>query len=235
MMMARTKRLCAPVYWPVHRKEKKYVTSVSPGPHDKKSSIPVGIILRDVFAYAETMKEAREILGAGNVKINGKPVKKPNYPAGIMDILSLSADENYIVLPGSKGLMLKRVRESNTRLAKVVNKKINHGNVIQLNLHNGTNIITKEKDISTGDTLLIDNGKFSIKSVVKMKKGSLVIVTKGRNRGKIGTMEKVIITKSSQPNQAVIKVKKESLEMPYDYLFVIGTDKAAVDMGEIDE
>ncbi len=232
--MTQLKRLGAPVFWPVHRKEDKFVVRPSPGPHSK-NSIPVGVLLRDILQYADNMKDVRNILNQNFVKVNGKTIKKENFPVGFMDIVSLGEDENYRVIVENKGLALRKITDSNLRLVKVSDKKINKGSKIQLNLHNGCNMLTKDKTISSGDVLIIDNEKGVIKNVLKMKKGASVMVIKGRNRGKVGILEKIIITKGSQPNRAVIKTGSESFEMPKDFLFVVGENSPLIDIGGKDE
>ncbi|MBI5347444.1 MAG: 30S ribosomal protein S4e [Candidatus Aenigmarchaeota archaeon] len=228
------KRHAAPVYWPIARKKQKFVVRPSPGPHGK-NAMPLAVILRDALGYAENMKDAKSILNNGIVKVNGVVRKTENFPVGLMDILSLSDNEHYRMMPAKNGMGLKKITDKNVRLAKVMRKTINRGSKIQLSLHDGTSIITKDSNIKTGDVLVFDSQDSSVKNVLKMKKGALVVVIRGRNRGKTGLLEKIIITRSSQPNRAIIKVGKDEMEMPNDFLFVIGEDKPLIEMGDNNE
>ena len=67
--MSKLKRHAAPKFWPIERKTKKYSVNPSPGPHSKEKCMPLGVILRDVMKAADNMKEAREILLNGFVKV----------------------------------------------------------------------------------------------------------------------------------------------------------------------
>ena len=66
------KRLSAPKFWMVSRKEKRFVVRPSPGAHRKDRCIPITVVLRDVLKYAANAKEAKQIVKKGLVEVDGR-------------------------------------------------------------------------------------------------------------------------------------------------------------------
>ena len=227
----RLKRLAAPRFWPVERKVKKFVIAPRPGPHPKSRSIPLGIILRDVLQYAHTAKEVKEILNKNAVKVDSKVRRDHGFPVGLMDVISIG-DEHYRVLPGQKVLYLKRIgkEEAKIKLSMVNNKTCLKGK-IQLNLHDGRNILVEKGDYKTGDVLVFDFEK-GIKEMLKLEKGATALVTGGHNIGSVGKIADIIITKSPQPNQVSLVLEEKSVVIPRDYVFVVGKEKPVIELGD---
>lgn len=219
--MAITKRYNAPVFWPVKRKENKFTVTPSSGPHPKKLCVPLAILIRDYLGIAKTLREVKIILLRDNVKINGKIRRKYNFPIGLMDIVQLG-DTSLIALPSRNGISFIKTKEL-SRLAKIQNKKILKKGRIQLNLHDGTNLITEDNEINPNDVLVLGlDGK--IKDILKFQSGSLLIITKGSNAGKVGHFKKLIKRKDCKENIVVVKISDKTIEVPLSYTFTIGKD-----------
>lgn len=225
MYMAITKRYGVPKFWPVQTKAKKYVVSPRPGPHSTMSCIPLGLVLRDVLGYARTMKEAKQILLAGHVTINGVARKDHNFPAGLMDLIDMDG-EFYRVVPGKKGLRLIRAPpyEANTRLAKIKNKVHVKKGRIQLNLHDGSNMLIDKDDYKTSDVIVMENNK--IKDVIRFEKGTVAVVVSGHNAGAVGTIESI----DRNLRTVMLSAGDKKLPVPIRYIFVVGKDKPAVSL-----
>src|SRR3989338_7845349 len=200
-----TKRSTAPVFWPIERKTKKYVVSTVPGPHARDNSMPLGVVLRDALKYTETLKEAKMILNKGVVKVDCKVRRDHGFPVGVMDILSV-AEEDFRVLPYAKGLVLRKAegREAGIKPLKIKDKTCVNGK-IQVNFYDGKNMIAENKDYKAGDTLVFDLSAKKILQHIKMKKGSMALITKGKNSGSVGKIEGITITFGSEPNRVVIE------------------------------
>ncbi len=222
------KRTMAP-NWPIERKTKKYVVAPMPGPHGKNDCIPLGVILRDVLKYAGTLKEAKEILNSGVLKVDGETRKEANFPAGLMDVISIGS-EKYRMLPGVKGLYLHLIdgSEQAIKLSKINDKTVLRKNKIQLNLFDGKNIIVGSNEYKTGDTIVIELESKTIRETLGMKKGSVALITGGRNTGSIGKIEDIIVTKNPQPTQVIINVDGKNVSVPKNYVFVVGHDKPLI-------
>jgi small subunit ribosomal protein S4e len=231
----RLKRLAAPGFWPIEKKIKKFVVSPSPGPHPKKASIPVAIIIRDILGYAQTIKEVKTIMNQGLVKVDGRVKKDYAYPIGLMDIVTIG-DECFMIVPSIKGFELVSLKkeDSAAKLCRIKDKKC-IGNKIQLNLHDGKNILIDKKDgnkYSTGDVLILDTEKNSIKENLKFEKGATALIISGHNVGALGKIEDIVVTRSSQPNQVIIDIENRKVPMPKDCVFVVGKEKPVIPIGE---
>ena len=227
--MAVTKRYTVPKFWSVKLKENKYVVSPVPGPHSKMQCIPIGIVLRELLHHARTMKEAKDILGRGAVRVNGLVRKEHGFPVGLMDVINLDGDF-YRVLPGARGLYLLKIDagDADVRLARIRNKVHTKKKRLQLNLHDGSNILAAKDDYRTSDVVAISIEQKTIKNVIRFEKGSLAIVTGGHNSGIRGTIEAI----DKKLKTVVLASGEKKLLVPIRYVFVVGTDKPAVNIGE---
>ncbi|MEM7819837.1 MAG: 30S ribosomal protein S4e [Candidatus Aenigmatarchaeota archaeon] len=226
------KRTSAPIFWPIERKTKKFVISPKPGPHRKNECIPLGVIIRDVLHYAKNVKEVKKILNNRIVKVDGKIRKDIGFPVGLMDVLSIG-NENFRLLPNKNGLYLQKIDEKETsiKLEKIINKTC-IGKKIQLNLHDGKNILVENNNYKTGDTIVINLNDNSIKDVFRFEKGSIGLVIRGKRIGFVGRIDKINITKSPRPNEVVMLIGERKVTLPKDYVFIIGKEKPAIALGD---
>lgn len=228
--MGKLKRLAAPAFWKIPRRgeKKKYAISPRPGPHPKERCIPLGIIIRDYLKLAENLREAKKI----DIKVDGKRRKDLKFPVGLMDVLEVG-EKFYRVVPDSKDyLVLKEVKDGNIKLLQVKGKTYVKGNKIQIHFHDGRNLlINKNEDkFKTGDVVVWNFIENKIIDIIKLEKGNIVIVTHGRNVGKIGIVEKVEIKKSLEENTVFINSEGKKIEIPLDYCFPIGREKPIIEI-----
>ncbi|MBI2971962.1 MAG: 30S ribosomal protein S4e [Candidatus Aenigmarchaeota archaeon] len=222
------KRTEAPVFWPMERKTARFAVAPLPGAHAKRSCIPLGIVLRDVLDYAETLREAKHILRQGQVRVDSTVRRDHRLPVGLMDILTVG-DETYRMLPDRKGLRLQKTsgEDAKLKLLKILDKTYTR-NGVQLNLHDGRNILVPRDEYKTKDTVVFDLEAKSIKSVLKLKKGAAIMVTNGNKRGMIGKVVERVVTRTPQPNTVIVEADSETIPIPEHYIFVIGDGKPAV-------
>jgi len=166
---------------PIRRKGTKYVAKALSHSYD---SVPVVIAVRDMLHLASTAKEVRHLIKEKVLKINGRPVR--DYRESIRLFNILEAGKIYVLTILPTGRFAFEPSEKQERLCKVINKKLISGNRIQINLHDGSNIITKEK-ISVGDSVYLSpDGK--IKSHVSLEKGKKVFIMSGKYIGFTGVI-----------------------------------------------
>ena len=227
--MTVTKRYVVPKFWQIEVKAKKYVVSPVPGPHSKMTCIPLGVVLRDILHCAHTMNEAKEILKKGLVKINGIVRKEHGFPVGLMDVVDVGG-EFYRVLPGKNGINLFKVdtNDAVVRLTKIKNKSHVRKKRLQLNFHDGSNLLVDKDDFKTSDVVVIDIEHNLVKETIKFEKGSLAIVTAGNNTGLMGTIESI----DRNLRTVVMSAGKEKFIVPIKYVFVIGHGKPVISIGE---
>lgn len=226
------KRLSAPKFWMLAKKGKKFSVTPRPGSHPKKRCIPLLVLLRDILGYAENSKEAKEILNKGLVEVDGTPRKDRKYSVGLMDVISLGNDHVRIV-PGGHGLVVQNIgkKESEVKLLQIRNKKTTKGGRIQINCHDGRNLLDNGS-YKTGDTIVFDVIKKKIIDVLPLREGSYAIITDGKNTGVMGSVEKIFERFGSQPNEAVLKSGKRKITVPQKYVFVLGKEEPVIAMGD---
>ena len=227
------KRLAAPTVLKMPRRTTdRYIIKASPGPHPLNKSLPLAHVLRDIFGWAETMAEARQILNGRKVKVDGVVRTVPAFSIGLMDVLTVE-DKSWRVVPSQKGFALHPVpeNEATIKLLRVQNKNY-VGGKLQLSLHDGRTMIVDKDIYKTGDVLVWDFASKQVKDVIQFKRGVNVILIEGQNRGKTARVEDTIIARSSQPNRVVLKMDNQTKETRRDYAFALGQERAVISIPE---
>ncbi len=230
-MVKALKRLLIPEFWRVPRKSTKWVVSPRPGPHPKFYSIPLQIIVRDILKLAETGKEAKTIIKKGEILVDGKPRKDHAYPVGLLDAIAIPRTKKYYrVISDIKGLKLAEIpeKEADKKICKIENKTSLKKGRLQLNLHDGKNLITDEKNYKTGDSLLIELPSLKILQHLALDKGNMGIVSKGANAGKVGKINNIIPGKMKEDVKIVCEIEGREQEILKDRFFVVGKDKPLI-------
>ncbi|HJJ46783.1 MAG TPA: 30S ribosomal protein S4e [Methanocorpusculum sp.] len=230
--MTRTKRISAPVGWQLAKKEKKYVTSISAGPHDR-SALPLGVWLRDHLHVAGNAKEARKILHDRQVLVNGHVATDDHLGIDTFDVITFpKINKNYVVLVDQKGRQTEQEiseEAAKVRLVKVANKTTIKGNKTQINLLDGANFVS-DFPCKSKDTLIIGiigNDRFSVKEHFPYAIGNQAIIIGGQHTMKVGKITEIKIQASPLPNRVTIETKTgETVETIEDYVFVIGTTES---------
>mgnify|MGYP001610593160 CR=1 FL=1 len=230
--MTRLKRLEVPGHWPIEKKTKKYTVTSMPGPHARSRSLTIAVVLREVLGFAENLREVREILNAGAVKVDGHVGKKTGFPVGLMDVLTIG-EEHYRVLPGKHGLYIKRLekKEAGFKLQKISGKTTIKKGKTQLHFHDGTNLIA-DGSYRTGDVAVFDMGTQKIRDIIKQERGAKVVVIKGNSRGAVGELEEIKTVKGPGPNIATIAAAGRKITLPLDYVFPVGKTEPIIALGE---
>ena len=58
----RLKRQVAPRYWQVNRKSARFILNTMPGPHTRKFSYPIGVVLRDLLHVCADIREVKRLV-----------------------------------------------------------------------------------------------------------------------------------------------------------------------------
>ena len=238
-------RHAAPAFWPILRKEWHWVVKPSPGPHPIERCLPLLIIVRDILGYAKTAREARKIIAQGQIKVDGKVRRNYKYPVGLMDVLEIvKTNKFYRVIPYPvKYMILHEIspEEAKYKLVRIENKTTVKGGHIQLNLHDGRNILIRvsdpmnpEEDVyKTFDVLKISIPDQQILDHYRFEVGSIAIVTDGRNVGRVGRI--VEITEMFKRRRNIVTLEDRNgdrFQTIQDYIFVIGKDKPEISLPE---
>jgi small subunit ribosomal protein S4e len=225
------KRLLAPEFWKVPKKVRKWVVSPRAGPHPKFYCIPLQILVRDILKLVETGKEARTIIKKGEILVDTKPRKDHAYPVGLFDVISMPrTKQNYRVVPDVKGLALVEIpeKEADKKICKIENKTILKKGKLQLNLHDGKNLLTDNKDYKTGDSILIELTSLKILQHLALEKGNIGIVSEGANVGRIGKIVDIVPGKMKEDAKIVCEIEGKTQEILKERFVVVGKDKPLV-------
>jgi len=224
------KRFFAPKNWRIERKVKEWTIKPIPGPHSKEMSIPITILLRDYLKNATNRREVNYILHNGDVLVNGRVIKDSSFPVGIMDVIEIPKTKEYFrVLFDKKGsITLLKIDESekNTKLFKLINKTMVKGNVLQLNLHDGSNVLSKE-GYSTSSTLVMKVPEMKVVDSLEFKEGYMGLVIKGKNVSKIGKISK-ITGFGIYKDAVLLESGNDKFQTLKDYVLVVGKDSPII-------
>ena len=228
------KRLSAPKTYKIPRKVAKWVVKPSPGPHNKEA-VPLLVVVRDFLKLADTAREARRIIAAGEILVDGVPRKDYKFPVGLFDVITIpKLDQSYRMLFDEKGRYIpKEVEDANLKLYKITGKTMIRGGKIQLNLFDGTNILASN-EFKTKDSVLLEIPEKKIVDHLKFEIGALVMITGGTHAGEIGKLREYKIVRSSAPNLVTVEGEDRYITTIEDYVFVIGkkdSDKPVIDVG----
>ena len=236
------KREAAPWFWPIHRREFHWVVKPSSGPHPIERCLPLTIIIREMLGFAKTRREAKRIISQGKILVDGKIRKDDLFPVGIMDVISIPELKRYYrIIPCRKGFYLHEIKseEADFKLCRIEGKTVVKGGHIQLNLHDGHNILIRVKDpenpvedvYRTYDTLKISLKGQEILEHFKMVEGAYAIFTGGKNMGRHGSIISIEKRTGRKKERSLVTIKSsdgESYQTTLNYVFVIGNKQPQI-------
>jgi len=236
------KRLNTPAHLQIKRKHGKFFIKSSPGPHPSRICLPLLHIVRDLLKIVNSHREAKKLIGMGHFKVDGRIVKNRVFPVGLMDVLSIEKmNKYYRILPDSHhGLILHEIseKESLYKLCRINDKTTIKGGHIQLNLHDGRNVLIKVRDPKNPkedtyrrmDVLKIGLPEQEILKHIEFKEGNHAIIMSGKNIGQVGKI--VNILKRFGPKASTVSIQRDSkfTETLYAYTFTIGEEQSEISL-----
>jgi len=242
------KRKPAPKFWPIHRKESIWTVKPKSGPHPTSSCIPLALIIRDVLGFSKTLGEAKTIIYQEKIMVDGKVQRDELFPAGLMDVISIpDTGKAYRILPSEKGLTLHPIEkeEAGFKLCRIESKTVVNRGHIQLNLHDGRNVLIRVKDPKKPEedvyhlmnTLKISVPDQEIVGHVKFAEGASAIIIGGKNAGRHGK----IVAIEERPGQkhknqfiTIEDTKGKRSQTTLDLVFVIGDAEPCISLPEVE-
>lgn len=199
-------------------------------------------MVRDVLGLAKNAREARIIIKEGGIRVNGKTRRDEGFPVGPMDVCEIGEDKFRVLPHRSKGLILHAIdeEEAGFRLCRIEGKSTVKGGDLQLNLHDGTNLLIRIKNPAKPvedvyhrfDTLKLAIPSREILDHVRFGEDAYVLVLKGRNAGGHGVVTGVE-TRGTESPIVVIRTKGgESIRSIRDYVFCIGSKKPWIGLAD---
>jgi len=230
------KRLAAPRQWSITKKTSKWAPATVPGPHAKDASVPLLVVLRDYLRVCDTNREARSILDAREVLVDGKVVTDPKHGVGLMDVVSIpKVDATFRVLLDTRGkLALTEMQKANAgwKLCRIQDKSIVTGGVTQLHLHDGRNLVVKEAPYKTGDVLRIKLPEQKVMEHFPLANDAHAFITGGTHVGENARIAGVEVSRGPRATVVQLKDGDVSFSTVKDYVFVVGKDKPEIRLPE---
>ncbi len=226
-MSRHLKRLNAPPTWFILRKTTKYIQKPLPGAHKLEESMPISLVLKQL-GHAQTGGEIKKILNHHEVLVDGKRIRDPQSPVGILDSIALpTSNEYYRIVFDAKGrlhLLPISKNETMTKLCKVVNKTAVKGGKLQYNLNDGRNILAAKDTANTNDTLVLNVPGQKIAQRLPFEKGALLYLLGGKHIGTLGVLESV------EDDEIIFTANGQSIATAKKYALVVGKGKPVLQL-----
>lgn len=211
------KRHKAPKNWPIKRKGTKFVVRPSFNP---KQGVPILIILRDMLKICQNRKEVKKAIQMKHILQNNKKVKDDKNNVLLFDTITIIPTKKSYKLDLSKNGKFKiseiNEADANSKISKVVNKKVLKGKRTQLNLSDGMNFISGTK-CNINDSVLIDFKGKKIEKCLPLKEKSDIFIFRGKHAGKKGVVREL----KAERKMASVTSNKKELNVLIKQLMVI--------------
>ncbi len=233
----RQKRLSAEKIRNLPRKGKKWTIKSIAGTYSKKSSVPLGFVIRDLLGLAKNLKETKFVLNSGAIKVNSVVRKDYRFAVGLFDLIDIEGKtQRFRVLLDKKGrLALKEVspKEKATKLSKIVSKRIVKGGFIQIATNDALTIRNKKTALKVGDIIKIELPSKKIIESYELKKGNFAYVTGGAHVGRVAKIKDITKGGMNKPKLITLERKKESFQTIDENVFIVGEKKPDIELEEI--
>ena len=225
-MSKHMKRLAAPRSWVIPRKTNVYTTKPRPGAHPVERALPLATVVRDVLQLTATGREARRVIGAGEITVDGRIVKEPKFAVGFMDVVAVAKlNKAWRVTVDDKArlrLVPIEAAQASWKLVQIDDKTTITGGRTQLNFHDGRNLLVKKDDYSTGDVIRLEVPSQKILGHFPLNAGAQVFITSGRHAGEVAPVKAIEVTRSHKPNLIHLGGKEGSFTTIKPYAFPVG-------------
>ncbi len=225
------KRQMAPLFWGIARKEKRFVVTVKPGPHKKSNSIPTAVLLRDKMKIVSTLREAKSVIYAGKITVDGVKRKSLHHGIGLMDVVELDGvSDSYRLVPKDGTILTAikiNVEEKNKKIVKVTGKTSIKGGKTQIKFHDGRTLISDEL-VDVNDSCVLQIPEQKILEVIKLEKNTEILITSGINAGKTGKIKEIKEGTFVLTKRIVTTIDDKLIEIPIRLVIAVGKDKPAM-------
>jgi small subunit ribosomal protein S4e len=229
----KAKRAGVPAFWKISKKDKRFVYRTQPGPHPKSYSYPLLIFMRDILHMTTNAREAQSVLNDGRVEVDGRVVRSPRFPVGLMDVIAVpSIGKAYRIVPKDGGLLPVEIskEESAKKLCLVKSKVTGRGAKVSCGLHDGRVIYPEaEVDIKPGDSCVLSLPEQKLEASYRLSKSSSALLIRGDRSGEIVSVEEIKPGTFSRGSIASVKFEDGSTsELPSRILMPLGKQASEI-------
>lgn len=226
------KRVNAPSHWMLDKMGGVFAPRPSAGPHKLRECLPLIVLLRNRLKYALTGREVTLILQQRVVRVDGKVRTDATFPAGFMDVVSIErTNEHFRLLYNVKGrFQLHRIKpeEAGYKLCKVRRVQLGPEGVPFCATHDGRTIRYPHPDIKVNDTVKVNLATGKIEDHVKFGVGNLVMITAGRNLGRVGLLKSIEKHPGAHGIVYVEDLAGKTFATRIENVFTVGSGKKAL-------
>jgi len=148
-----------------------------------------------------------------------------------MDVVELKGISDVYRLVPKGGHVLEPLKidksEKSQKLVKVTSKTTIKGGKTQIGFHDGRSVISETK-VNVGDSCLMQVPEQKILDIIKLDKGTQVIVTKGVNAGQLGTVDEIKEGTFILPKRVLVSLAERKIEIPTDLILAVGKEKPVI-------
>ncbi len=218
------KRIVASSAIPIHnRKEYVWLLKALPGAHKKLATLPLLVLIRDVLGLAKDAREAKKILAARLVEVDGKVRTDPKFGVGLMDVIGFSkAGVFYRIIVDHKGRLTPieiHKDEADKKIEKVLSKHTYKSKTV-LHFHDGKNTISNDQ-VKIGDSVVLSLPSNKPVSVLKLEKGANCLITEGRHVGTVAKLGEVLEQKGTRRVEVKLRSSSGEFITVAEYLHVV--------------
>lgn len=203
------KRLNAPKRWMLGKLGGIWAPRPSQGPHKLRESIPLALILRDKLKYALTRREVVMIVMRRNIEVDKRIRTDINFPTGFQDVITIGkTNDNFRILYDVKGrfvLHSVEASEATWKLARVNKLSVGSkasvgrnpfvkgvpGSIPYVVTHDGRTIRYIDPVVKVNDVVKVDLATGKVIGHLKFEVGSLAMITRGANTGRVGEVTRI--------------------------------------------
>ncbi len=233
------KSLAAPKAMHFKRKKRVFVAKTGAGPHDKKTTVPIAFLLRNMLEVVDTMREAEFILKRRKVLVDGRVAYDKSFPVGFFDVIELiDSKKKYRLLFDRKGRLIAipiKAEKETTKICKVVGKKAAKKQKIQVITNDGRTLMFDKTDIKVGDSLKLSLPDQKVLKHYKMKEKDSVYLIAGRHVGRIAKVETIVPSAMNKKTLLDLFDGKEKFQTIADNIIVVGEDKPEIELDAVKE
>ncbi|MFX0122932.1 MAG: 30S ribosomal protein S4e [Candidatus Hodarchaeota archaeon] len=237
------KRLSAPIAYPIQRKHGIFTIKPYPTRSTMESSIPLGIIIREILGYAKTLSEVKKILSRKMVKIDGRIQTSHKSSLGPMDVLEITKTEEYFrMLPyrGKRRFKLHPISkdDAHLKMQRIKRKNAVKNGLIQLTFHDGRNYLLdpeEEQKFPIAELTVKDSVMFNLEDKIiedhyPFAEGNTAVIMGGHNVGIVGKIQEIEAQSGRKTRTVTLETDEGKIKTTDRHLFVIGREEPVIDI-----
>ncbi|MEM3361858.1 MAG: 30S ribosomal protein S4e [Candidatus Anstonellaceae archaeon] len=220
------KRIAVKSVLPIRKKKQKvFLVSPRAGPHPKKESLALAVLIRDELGLAKDFSEARKLIKKGYVLVDGRVSKDPKRPIGFLDIIEIKPLNKFWRMEIINGkLKANEISKSTVKYCKVIGKHVIKKGRISISLHDGKNILA-DNNVKVGDSVKISLPHYKLVNLIKLQTGANCYIFKGKHAGKFAILKNIVEQRGSMGSIAVLEDKdKKEILTSLNYIMVIDNE-----------